>query len=178
MAVIAITGTPGTGKTAVSRLVARSISAKPVSLTSFIRRKRLSEYYDRKNKAMVVEPKKIRKALKKELKACKTDVVIDGHLSHLMEPDITFVLRLDPKLLEKRLKKRKYGKKKIKENVQAEILDVVYAEAMCSKGKIIQINATGMPTAQLAKRILNTLRSKKYRSDKVDWTRKYGGYLK
>lgn len=179
MVVIAITGTPGTGKTAISKIVAKTTDAMLISLNSFIKKRKLSECYDRKRKAMVVNPDRIRKSLKKEIGRNKKnkDFIIDSHLSHLMEPDIIFVLRLDPKVLEKRLRKRKYPKNKIKENVQAEILDVIYAEAMQSRRKVIQINATGMKPEQISKRILNTLRSKKYRSDKVDWTRKYGEYL-
>lgn len=179
MVAIAITGTPGTGKTSVSKIIAKNINAKLISLTSFIRKNKLSEYYDVKRRAMVVNPKIVSKFLEKDIKKLPkgTDIIIDSHLSHFMEPDVIFVLRLDPKMLEKRLKKRKYSSRKIMENVQAEILDVIYAEALNTRRKTVQINATGMEPEQISKRILNTLRSKKYRSDKVDWTRKYSEYL-
>lgn len=176
--IISISGTPGTGKTRVSGILAKKLGAKLISLNSFIKRNRLSESYDRKRGAMVVNPKKVSKALEKENKKIKNqEIIIDGHLSHLMRSDIVFVLRLNPKILEKRLRKKGFSKSKIIENVQSEVLDIIYAEALENKAKTMQIDATSKPPAQIAERILNTLRSKKYKSDKVDWFRKYSYYL-
>jgi adenylate kinase len=176
--IISITGTPGTGKTTVSRILARQMDAKLVNLTGFIRKNRLSCGYDYQRKAMIVDTGILDKKVMEKLKSEKRPVILDGHLSHFIHADIAFVLRLDPKTLEKRLKKRRFGRKKVVENVQAEILDIIYAEAIENCKQVMQINATGKSPGQLAKRILNTLLSKKYKSDKVDWTRKFAYYIK
>ena len=175
--IISISGTPGTGKTTVSRLVARQYGARLIILTRYIRAHRIYDGYDKGRKAMIVDSDHLRKHMASDLKGSKKDVIIDGHLSHFLKADIIFVLRLDPAVLEKRLRKRGFSKKKTIENVQAEVLDVIYGESLKKGREVIQIDATGKSPAYLAKRILNTLRSKKYKSDKVDWSRKYCCYL-
>ena len=182
MFIVAISGTPGTGKTTVSRIVASGIGAKLVSLSCFIIKSGVAEGYDRRMRAHIVDPMKLRKGLRKELSGHGKEqaIVLEGHLSHLMGADVTFVLRLDPPELKRRLEKRGYTKAKVRENVQSEVLDVIYAEALersTSRRVVVQINVSAMTPQQAAKRILNTLRSKKYKSDKVDWTRKYSRYL-
>ncbi len=177
--IISISGTPGTGKSSVAKLVSRSLNAELVDLTKFIRKRKLSCGFDRSMKSMIVEIEAIGKEFHNFMRESKPEViVVEGHLSHFVSPDICFVLRLQPDILEKRLKKRQYSKAKIMENIRAEILDIVYAEAVEKCKRAMQINATGMEPAKLAERILNTLRSKKYRSDKIDWSKRYQKYLK
>jgi adenylate kinase len=130
-------------------------------------------------KSMIVEVEAMGKEFHNFMRESKPEViVVEGHLSHLVSPDMCFVLRLRPDILEKRLKARRYSKAKMSENVQAEILDVIYTEALENCKRAMQINATEMAPAKIAERILNTLRSKKYRSDKVDWSKRYQKYLK
>ncbi|MEA4957045.1 hypothetical protein SDC9_07589 [bioreactor metagenome] len=59
-------------------------------------------------------------------------LIVEGHLSHLCNcknVDKIIVLRLNPKILEKRLKSRSYSENKINENLEAEALGVCSAEA-------------------------------------------------
>ena len=71
--------------------------------------------------------------------------MIDSHLSHFLPSkyvDKCYVTKCNLKELEKRLKKRKYSKKKIRENLDAEIFDVCFEEAKENKHDIEIIDTT------------------------------------
>ena len=80
-------------------------------------------------------------------------VFLDGHLSHFVDCDIIIVLRCDPRILCKRLKDRGYDEKKILENVQAEVLDVILSESMESGAKVYEIDCSELTPTQVADRI-------------------------
>ena len=72
-------------------------------------------------------------------------IIIDSHLSHYLPRkyvDFCIVAKCDIKELNKRLKRKKFHKNKIEENIQAEIFDVCLEEARKKKHKIIQIDTT------------------------------------
>lgn len=72
-------------------------------------------------------------------------IIIDSHLSHYLPKkyvDLCIVAKCDIKELNKRLKREKFNKNKIKENLQAEIFDICYNEALERKHKILVINTT------------------------------------
>jgi adenylate kinase len=56
--------------------------------------------------------------------------------------DLCYVTKCDLKTLKKRLEKRRYSKEKIRENLDAEILDVCLIEALENKHKVKVINTT------------------------------------
>ena len=65
-------------------------------------------------------------------------IIVEGHLSHLCSNcDKCIVLRLNPQILEKRLKSRNYSKSKINENLEAEALSVCSAEAYDIHGNLV-----------------------------------------
>ena len=72
-------------------------------------------------------------------------IIIDSHLSHYIPKkyvDLCIITKCDIKELNKRLKRKKYSKDKIQENLQAEIFDICYNEALKQKHKIIIIDTT------------------------------------
>lgn len=174
--IITITGTPGTGKTTVARIVSRKLNAKLVHLAIFIKKHKLYESYDKKRKAMIVDVDNLRNTFSRIVGSHGENIVVDGHLSHFLDADVVFVLRLDPLKLRERLLRKRFSREKTAENVEAEILGIIYSEAMDLHGKtrkVVQIDTTGMSKNDVARLILNTLSHKKYRSDKVDWLEKY-----
>ncbi len=130
MKIIVVTGTPGTGKTNVARLISKKYNLKYVDLNKLIKNNKLYEKYDKKFKTFIVDIKKLKKFLADYVK--NKDVVIDSHLSHYLDKkyvDLCVVVKCDIKVLKKRLKKRKYSKIKIRENLDSEIFDVCLIEA-------------------------------------------------
>ena len=84
-------------------------------------------------------------------------IIIDSHLSHYLPRkyvDFCIVTKCDIKELNKRLKKKKFHKGKIQENIQAEIFDVCYNEALERKHKVLVVNtAKGFNINKIAKHI-------------------------
>jgi adenylate kinase len=58
------------------------------------------------------------------------DGFVEGHLAHLLPCDRIIILRCRPDVLRARLAKRGYPEEKIRENVEAEALDVILIEAL------------------------------------------------
>ena len=97
--------------------------------------------------------KKLNQKNKQKIKG----LIIDSHLSHYLPKkyvDLCIIAKCDIKELNKRLKKRKYLKNKIQENLQAEIFDTCYDEAIKRKHKVIVINTTkGFNISSVAKQL-------------------------
>ncbi len=58
------------------------------------------------------------------------DGFVEGHFAHLLPCDRVVVLRCRPDELKRRLMKRNYPEKKIRENMEAEALDVCLIETV------------------------------------------------
>ncbi len=137
---IIVTGSVGTGKTTVAKKLAKEPKHKYIDVNKIISEKKLSSGYDKKRKCKIVDTKKLNKVLIEMIKKDK-NLVIDSHLSHFLPSkyvDKCIVTKCDLKELEKRLKKRKYSKDKIRENLDAEIFDVCLTEAK-EKGHNVEV---------------------------------------
>lgn len=136
---IAVTGTPGTGKSLLSKKLAKKLGFSYIGLNDVIKKNKLYESYDRKRKTYVVDTKKLRSYFKK----IKGNVIIDSHLSHLFDNmDLVIVLRCSPKTLEKRLKKKKWSNAKIHENIEAEMIGLISWEARQRYKNVFDIDTT------------------------------------
>lgn len=150
MEVIAVSGTPGTGKTFLSKKLASKLNFQYFDVNDFISRNKLYEYYDRKRKTKVVDTNKLNRRLTDEIKLFKKHkkikgMIIDSHLSHYLPRkyvDFCIIAKCNIKQLNKRLKKKKFHQSKIQENLQAEIFDVCYSEAIRRKHYIIIADTT------------------------------------
>ncbi len=136
MKVIAVTGTPGTGKTTIAKRMAKEKGCKYLDVTKLVKENKIYDSYDRKKKAYDVDVKKLNKFLIKMILAEKAEktkcLVIDSHLSHYLPAryvDLCIVAKTDLKKLKKRLEKRGYSAAKVRENMDAEIFDVCLNEA-------------------------------------------------
>lgn len=141
MKVIIITGSVGTGKTTLAKRLAKEHRFRRIDVNKLVKEGKLYDSYDRKTKSFFVDTKKLSSFLIKLIKNSKQSLVIDSHLSHYLPRkyvDLCIVTKCDLKVLEKRLKKRKYSKEKIKENLECEIFDVCLNEAR-EKGYRIRI---------------------------------------
>ena len=85
--------------------------------------------------------------------------IIEGHISHYFT-DSAIVLRLDPKELKKRLIARGYSEKKIRENLEAEALDVILIEAVEFCDRVDEIDTTGLSPAEVADLVVGIIQGK------------------
>ena len=176
---MAITGTPGVGKSTVSkylkdRLKEKGISVEYVDLTEVVKRNRLYIEKDESMDSYVVDFQK----LKEYLKDLKGDfVILDGHISHLLDVDYIVVLRCNPQVIGERLKKRGYSEGKIKENVGAEILDVSLVESLERWKKdsipVYEIDTTNRSVDSIVDEIIEGVENKRVKYGIVDWLEDY-----
>ena len=129
---IAITGTPGTGKSITAKQLSKALKAEILDLEQIARKHKIIVEYDENTRSMVIDEFKISDAIDSEIEKSK-NYVVPSHLSHFIMPklvDLCIVLRCDPLVLEKRLGKRAYSQKKIGENVMCEFLDACLIESV------------------------------------------------
>jgi adenylate kinase len=193
---IALTGTPGVGKTEASKLLHENgfniINEKDLILELDITRE-----YDEEKDELIVDPADLRDGFKCIPKRSDVDTIFEGHLSYLAESDITIVLRLDPEVLVKRLSSRGYDDQKIKDNVETEALSYVLIKSVENEreddedgwkglipgsGVVFEIDTTGFTPEEVADKILKIIdacRNKElktlshYRPGRVDWLEAY-----
>ena len=121
---IALTGTPGTGKTAISNIL-REKNFEVVDLNEITTNKNFLIGNDEKRDSRMIDVDSLNEYIKKNYKG-KDIVFIEGHLSHLLKSmDKVIVIRCHPDKLKKRLSKKGWKKEKIRENIEAEILDII-----------------------------------------------------
>ena len=153
MKVVIVSGVPGTGKTTVSKKLAKKLNFSYLDVNETIKKYKLSRGYDKKRKTNIVDVKKLNMALIKEInnfkntikKNSKNGIIIDSHLSHYLPKkyvNLCIITKCGLKELERRLKKKNYSKQKIRENLDAEIFDICLNEAKESRHKVIVINTT------------------------------------
>ena len=149
MANYALTGTPGTGKTSLKKHLNKKIIS-------------LSEYYEQAsegktdNGEWIVDIEKLDNIL--EDSDCN---FFEGNFSHKLDKiDKVIVLRCDPQILEKRLESRNYSKNKVRENLEAEAIGLIYSEAIeiRDRANVFQVdNSTRKPqeTAIIIEKYIN-----------------------
>ncbi len=162
---IAVTGTPGTGKSSLARMVAKRLGYSYVDLNKEIVSKRLFSSYDRSMKSYVVDIARLRR-----LHPEKKDIVFDSHLSHLLPRlDVVIVLRCEPEVLRRRLKRRGYSKNKIQENVESEYIGAISWEARQRNKMAYDIDATRRIDPKL---LIRTIKGKAGSQRHIDWIEK------
>ena len=148
MKVICITGAPGTGKTTLSKNLAKMLNFLYLDVNKLISKHKLFEGYDKKRKTKIVDAGNLARFLIRKIKSYKNQslkgIIIDSHLSHYIPKnhvDLCIVAKCDIKELGRRLKTRGYSEIKIKENIQAEIFDICREEALERRHKILVIDS-------------------------------------
>ncbi len=175
--VIAVTGTPGTGKTTFSRALCRHLSAELFDLNQFIDSTGIYRLDDEGTK--VVDIRKMRSGFRKTIRDLQGHVIVDGLLSHFLPSDVithVVVLRAHPRVLEKRLKRRGFEGKKLEDNLEAEALDVVLWEAVENHGvlKVYEIDTTKASVERCARDFMSAMVGKKdLRPGKISWLEEY-----
>jgi adenylate kinase len=137
---IALTGTPGTGKSTCAKLLAGR-GYVVASLNDIIKDRKLGKRS--KDGCIVVDPVAIRKLI-------PHGDIIEGHLSHFLPVDVAVVLRCDPRVLETRLKVKRWKSGKVRENAEAEALDVIVIEALDEGKEVYEVDTTSIGPEEVA----------------------------
>jgi adenylate kinase len=170
---IIITGTPGTGKSTISSILSQKTGVELIRIADVVRKKmHLGPKHE-------VDVKRLSKHLR--FLNQKRDSIVEGHLACEMKlpADHIIVLRTDPSILKKRMKKRGYGKLKIEENLMAEMLDYCSQRVQKEyKKKPLELDTTKRSAAASANKILASIKQKKKKIDSVDYSKQLITFLR
>ncbi len=148
---IALTGTPGTGKTTVAGLLPyriidiNALVKGGLNLGKDIKR----DCLEADMQALALRLTEIETEAARQVRPGAGPLLLEGHFSHHFA-DHAIVLRLAPSKLALRLKRRGYGQAKIQENLEAEALDVILVEAVQMCSRVDEIDTTEMSPEAVA----------------------------
>ncbi len=120
--IIAVTGTPGCGKTTLCK----SLDLKVKSVREIAEKYDCIEPMDSNDGASPVDIEK----LSKSIDWGDEPLIIDGHLSHLLPVDAVIVVRCNPDILRGRLESRDYSQEKIQANLESELIGLISSECL------------------------------------------------
>ncbi len=140
---IALTGTPGTGKTTVAGLLPHRV----IDINVLVK-EGFNLGVDPLRGCLEADMDRLEQRLK-ELDDDRI-AVLEGHFAHHFA-DWAIVLRLEPSVLRERLQKRGYSQEKIRENLEAEALDVILVESVELCSRVDEIDTTGRTPQEVAK---------------------------
>jgi adenylate kinase len=170
---IAITGTPGTGKTSACRILEKN-GEKVVYLNELIDEKIICGY-DKKRDTKIVDIRKLDKSLDR-FRTGSGKIFLEGHEAHLLSVNYVIVLRCSPRVLLKRLKSLGWSEMKIMENVEAEAIDLITIESIERYEKVYEIDTTHRTPAQVADAIICISKNRcraMYKAGRIDWTEEF-----
>ncbi|WP_254534531.1 adenylate kinase family protein [Halomarina litorea] len=166
---VAVTGTPGTGKTTVSDLVETDLDV--VHLNDVVREEGFHEGEDPDRGSLYADLDRVAEWLGD--RAC----LVESHLAHHLDADRVVVLRCHPDEVEARLRERGESEEKARENeastkspqalaryarenAEAEALDVILSEAVARHGldHVYEIDTTDRTPDAVARDVEAVLR--------------------
>ena len=163
---IALTGTPGTGKTTVARLLPYRV----IDINALVRGG-LNFGPDPERGCLEADMD----GLADRLAEMETEEIsiLEGHFSHHFAR-WSIVLRLSPQELEPRLKGRSYSPEKIRENLEAEALDVILVESVEFCSRVDEIDTTGRSPQEVADLVTEIIEGKRaLPPGQVDWLEEF-----
>ncbi len=184
--IIIVTGTPGVGKTALGKLLAKRTGFTFLSLGEMVKRERLHKGFDRRTRSYIIDERAVRRKLDGYFEDHREKgIVFETHSVssslHKTRGIVAIVLRLDPVVLAMRLSARDWPKRKIWENVEAEMIDLSLYDSLkvLGKNRVYEIDETGKRPGELVPVILRMLSRDKGWSVKSspDWLEKYDPIL-
>jgi len=161
---IALTGTPGTGKTSVANILAkRGFSTVTVE-----------ELAEKHGALETVEGEKevdTQKLLATVFEPSETVIVV-GHLAHYIPNTLCIILRCHPAKIKGRLSTRDYPKEKVLENMEAEAIDIILTEAIEAWENVFEIDTSELSPDSVADAIEKIINGNadEYSPGKIDWS--------
>jgi adenylate kinase len=166
---VAITGTPGVGKSTVAEELG-VLGYIAISLDKLAAQHGFIE--GEEDGMKLINTGKLKRFVKSI--RSKNDIFVLSHYSHLIDPDITIVIRCNPDLLKKRLNKRSWSKEKIQQNMEAEAIDLITVEALENNVKVYEVDSSTIEPRYVVEEILkivkNEMYAEKFKPGHIDWS--------
>lgn len=161
----ALTGTPGTGKTTVAALL-RKKGFNVVMGDQLAGDLGALDRYDPIRETWEVDLSRLDANL-----LDSEPMILVAHYAHRLRVDRAIVLRCHPEVLRERLQGRGWPEKKISENLEAEALSVITAEAL-ERVPTFEVDTTKRDASETLEICIEVLggRGRGYRAPVVDWS--------
>ncbi|MCX8208146.1 MAG: adenylate kinase family protein [Sulfolobales archaeon] len=171
--VIAISGTPGTGKSSVGLAIARLLGVDIVELSDLVLEKELYVDYDNKRMSFIIDELRVKEYVRK-LALEKGRLVVVGHYSEIVDDDILdkiVVLRINPVELARRLAQKGWSVEKIRENIEAELIGVCTGNALSEHpvDKVCEVDVSGKSVDEVAREVIDIISGVGECRVYVDW---------
>lgn len=165
---IALTGTPGTGKTTVAAIL-RTRGNSVISVNELAESMDCMRDTDERRRSVEVDTDCLSHI---DLSTYPPDSIFEGHLAHYLSVDMTIVLRTSPNLLKKRLSQRGWVPEKVRENMEAEACDVILVEALNQNQKVYEVDTTEKSPESVAADVERIMagQTSDYLPGKTDWS--------
>lgn len=164
---IAVTGTPGTGKSSACEVLSRR-GYVVVDLDDVAQRDGYIVGRDEVRGSDEVDVEALREGLRVPAKIA----FLKGHYSHQMDVNLAVVLRCRPSVLRSRLEARGWSPEKVRENVESEAIDGILQEAVGRLPFVFEVDTTDAAPRETAEAILSILQGKTegHEPGSVDWS--------
>jgi len=168
-----VTGTPGVGKTVLAKKLADELGLRFVDLGRVVKLRKLYSGYDRLRRSYVTDENRVRHdwpSILRDGAVVSTHFLVKGLL--LGPGTVGVVLRLDPVVLWGRLRARGWSRSKAWENVESELLDICYFDAVRVLGRrrVFEIDTTRKSKSRTFREVLGLIEERpKEHVQRVDW---------
>ena len=172
--IIAITGTPGCGKTTLCEVL-REAGHGVEAVVELARKFDCLGEHDPEDGAAPVDVHKLADLWQDD---SASTVFVDGHLSHLLDVEAVVVLRCQPDVLQARLEQRGYTEAKVRSNVEWEMLGGTWSEMLEFELEIpvLEIDASDVEGPALLSEVLDWIEAgcpcdglEASASEAIDW---------
>lgn len=181
MTILALTGTPGTGKTSIARELAHR-GWRVLAPGDLVDASDVPSEPDPHRATRVVDVDAAGEAVAPRVTAAReagTDLVLEGHWSHdLALHDVVVLLRCHPGTLRERLRGKGWRDAKVRENVEAELVGVL-AHELRGEPAAAEVDTTELTPPQAADRVLEVAAdpARAPPPGTVDWIRDAADWL-
>jgi adenylate kinase len=168
---VAITGTPGTGKTTTTGFL--ETDRPVVHLNDVIQEHGLIRGRDEERDTAIVDID----AVDDWLADAPADAVVESHLAHRFPADRVVVLRAHPKTIESRLRDRGEPETTVRENAESEALDTILGAVVERHGRdhVYEVDTTDLTPESVAEEIDAVIRGER---DPSAGTVSFTGYIR
>ncbi len=179
--IIALTGTPGTGKTTIAQLLGTTYHYKILSQNQIALEHDFILDHDSKRDSKNLDLEALDSYLQKHYQETKEPIILDGHASHLLDSvSKVIILRCNPQELKARLHSRTWSKEKILENIDAEALDLILCQAteQYQEDDLFELDTTKHIPHEIADIIHTIIQNNftpapNYKIGRIDWSEDY-----
>ena len=148
--IVAISGTPGTGKTSAAKKLSEITGWELIGLNELAEKKGLHSGYDEERYCKIVDTKAINSEIDK-MRSSGKNLLIESHYAHEVPVDLVIILRTNPNEMRKRGKLKGWDFSKTEENVLAEIMEECKIDSLV-KGRITkELDTTGKTAEESAR---------------------------